>query len=72
VPTLVLAGDKDRLIPKEHSDRLVELLTAEGAELLDHVVVPEAGHMVPLEKPDAVTGAIVRLIRRVTAGRAAS
>ncbi len=68
VPTLVLTGDKDRLIPKEHSDKIVELLTDEGAELVDYVVVPEAGHMVPLEKPDAVTRAIVRLVRRVAAG----
>jgi pimeloyl-ACP methyl ester carboxylesterase len=72
VPTLVLTGDSDKLIPKEHSDTLVELLGQDGGERVEYVVVPEAGHMVPLEKPDEVTRAIVRLIRRAAAGRAAS
>ena len=72
VPTLVLTGDSDTLIPKEHSDTLVELLTEDGGELVEFVVVPGAGHMVPLEKPDEVTRAIVRLIRRVAAGSVAA
>jgi pimeloyl-ACP methyl ester carboxylesterase len=72
VPTLVLTGDRDRLIPKEHSDNLVELLAKDGGGHVEYVVVPEAGHMVPLEKPDDVTRALVRLIRRVTAGSAAA
>jgi pimeloyl-ACP methyl ester carboxylesterase len=72
VPTLVLTGEGDKLIPKEHSDVLVELLRQEGGELVEYLVVPEAGHMVPLEKPDVVTRALVRLIRRVTAGSPAA
>jgi pimeloyl-ACP methyl ester carboxylesterase len=72
VPTLVLTGEHDKLIPKEHSDTLVELLRRDGDELVEYVVVPEAGHMVPLEKPDDVTRALVRLIRRSTAGRVAA
>jgi pimeloyl-ACP methyl ester carboxylesterase len=71
VPTLVLTGDSDKLIPRQHSDTLVELLRQQGGEV-EYVVVPEAGHMVPLEKPDDVTRAIVRLIRRVAAGSAAA
>lgn len=65
VPTLVLTGDEDRLIPKEHSDVLVELLGRAGGETVEYVVVPDAGHMVPLEKPDEVTAALSRLLRRV-------
>jgi pimeloyl-ACP methyl ester carboxylesterase len=72
VPVLVLTGDGDKLIPPGHSDTLVELLRQDGAELVEYVVVPGAGHMVPLEKPDDVTRAIVRLIRRVTTGSAAA
>jgi pimeloyl-ACP methyl ester carboxylesterase len=72
VPTLVLTGDRDKLIPTEHSDTLVELLRRDGGELVEYVVVPEAGHMVPLERPDDVTRAIVRLIRRVAARSAAA
>jgi pimeloyl-ACP methyl ester carboxylesterase len=62
VPTLVLTGDKDLLIPKGHSERLVELLP--DAEL---VVVPEAGHMVLLERPGDVNAALAELLDRVRA-----
>jgi pimeloyl-ACP methyl ester carboxylesterase len=72
VPTLVLTGDRDKLIPKEHSDTLVELLREDSGDLVEYLVVPEAGHMVPLEKPDDVTRAIVRLIRRVAAAGVAA
>jgi pimeloyl-ACP methyl ester carboxylesterase len=67
VPTLVLTGEEDKLIPKEHSDLLMERLEGTGAEL---VVIPEAGHMVLLEKPAEVTAALSALLRR--AGAAAS
>ena len=62
VPTLVLTGEGDTLIPKAHSERLVELLP--DAEL---VVVPDAGHMVLLEKPDEVNAALTGLLHRATA-----
>ena len=62
VPTLVLTGEKDTLIPKEHSAHIVELLP--DAEF---VVVPDAGHMVLLEKPAEVTSALVGLLRRARA-----
>ncbi|MGY1608301.1 alpha/beta fold hydrolase [Geodermatophilus sp. SYSU D00700] len=67
VPTLVLTGDADKLIPMAHSDTLVELLGGEGPGV-EYVVVPEAGHLVPLEKPEEVTRALGRLVRRVAAG----
>jgi pimeloyl-ACP methyl ester carboxylesterase len=62
VPVLVLTGNADKLIPMAHSERIVELLP--DSEL---VVVPDAGHLVPLEKPDEVTGALARLLRKVAA-----
>ena len=62
VPTLVLTGEKDKMIPKEHSELIVERLS--DAEF---VVVPEAGHLVLLEKPDEVSGALTALLRRVVA-----
>jgi pimeloyl-ACP methyl ester carboxylesterase len=64
VPTLVLTGEKDTMIPKEHSERIVEELP--DAEF---VVVPDAGHMVLLEKPAEVSDALTRLLRRVAADR---
>jgi pimeloyl-ACP methyl ester carboxylesterase len=65
VPTLVLTGDADKMIPKAHSDTLVELLGGEGP-MVEYVVVPDAGHLVPLEKPEEVTRALSGLVRRVT------
>jgi pimeloyl-ACP methyl ester carboxylesterase len=62
VPTLVLTGDRDTLIPKEHSERLVELLP--DAEL---IMVPKAGHMVLLEKPAEVNAALDGLLDKVRA-----
>jgi pimeloyl-ACP methyl ester carboxylesterase len=67
IPVLVLTGDKDTLIPPEHSDTIVELLGGPDAPGVEHVVVHEAGHMVPLEKPDEVTAALSALLRRVVA-----
>ncbi|MGY2003916.1 alpha/beta fold hydrolase [Blastococcus sp. SYSU DS1024] len=68
VPTLVLTGDRDKMIPREHSDLIVERLDAAGDNAVDYVVVPGAGHMVPLEEPDQVSRAIAGLLRRVAAG----
>jgi pimeloyl-ACP methyl ester carboxylesterase len=67
VPTLVLTGDKDTLIPPRHSDMIVQLLGGTDAPDVEYVVVAEAGHMVPLEKPDEVTAALSALLRRVSA-----
>jgi pimeloyl-ACP methyl ester carboxylesterase len=62
IPTLVLTGDKDKMIPKEHSELIVERLPDS-----QFVVVPDAGHLVLLEKPDEVSAALTALLRRVTA-----
>jgi pimeloyl-ACP methyl ester carboxylesterase len=62
IPTLVLTGDKDRMIPAEHSDLLAERLPD-----TEYVVVPDAGHLVLLEKPEQVNDALTRLLRRVAA-----
>ena len=62
IPTLVLTGDEDTMIPKEHSELIVERLPE-----AEFVVVPDAGHMVLLEKPDVVSEALTALLRRVAA-----
>ena len=42
-------------------------LLGADAERVEHVVVADAGHLVPLEKPAEVTAALAALIRRTTA-----
>jgi pimeloyl-ACP methyl ester carboxylesterase len=61
VPTLVLASERDRLTPPVHAERLAAALP----QLVEHVTVPRAGHMAPLEAPDAVNAALERLLARV-------
>ena len=63
IPTLVLTGDTDKLIPMQHSELIVERLPDS-----EFVVVPDAGHLVLLEKPAEVTRALTALLRKVGAG----
>lgn len=52
VPTLVLSGDQDKLIPNEMSKEMAGMIS--GSRL---VIVPDAGHMAPIEQPGAVIAA---------------
>lgn len=53
-PTLVLVGEADELTPP---DRAVEMANGiAGARL---VTVPDCGHLSPIERPDAVTHALL-------------
>ena len=54
--TVVIWGDSDKLIVPEYGEAFAKQIR--GAEL---VRVPEAGHMVNLEKPDAVLDAIAKV-----------
>ena len=57
VDVVVVAGDKDLITPLDHSREMADALPT--AEL---VVVEGAGHMVPVEKPAAVTAALETLL----------
>jgi pimeloyl-ACP methyl ester carboxylesterase len=67
VRTLVLTGDKDRMIPMEHSELIVERLGRAGEGTAEFVVIPDAGHLVLLEKHEEVTAALARLLRKAAA-----
>lgn len=59
-PTLVVAGGEDRVIPVAESEAMAEGIP--GARL---DVIPEAGHLVNLEQPDAFQGIVEAWIRRL-------
>lgn len=61
LPTAVLVGGRDRLTPSNCADTIVRALP--NAE---HLICPDAGHMLPLECPDEVTGAIARVCQRAS------
>lgn len=64
LPTLVLGGTRDRLIPIRHSEKI-------AAALPDATFVryPGAGHMVHLERAEQLAGRIGELVASVQAGR---
>ncbi|MFD7979705.1 alpha/beta fold hydrolase [Streptomyces sp. NPDC059071] len=62
VPVLALAGDHDLVTPSSHTEAIADLLP--DAEL---VIVPDAGHLVMLEHPEAVTDRIADLLARAGA-----
>jgi pimeloyl-ACP methyl ester carboxylesterase len=57
VPTLIVWGREDQLIPPVYADQWLELLPYG-----DKVVVEDAGHMVPYEQPDAVERAVMHFL----------
>ncbi|OIK03069.1 alpha/beta hydrolase [Streptomyces sp. MUSC 14] len=62
MPVLVLAGVQDLVTPSEHSEVIADLLPE--CEL---VLVPDAGHLVMLEHPEAVTDRLADLLTRAGA-----
>jgi pimeloyl-ACP methyl ester carboxylesterase len=68
VPTIVIAGEHDRLTPPVHAQRLAESLP----HLVELVEVRGIGHMAPVEAPDVVTAKIAQLARHRHAERPAA
>jgi pimeloyl-ACP methyl ester carboxylesterase len=58
VPTAVIAGERDRLIPAHHARRLAEALP----NLDGPVITRGTGHMMPVTDPELVTGRIRALV----------
>jgi pimeloyl-ACP methyl ester carboxylesterase len=59
--TLVICGDKDRMTPPRWSRYLQERIP--GSELR---IVKDSGHMLPLENPQALAGAVQTFLEGVT------
>ena len=58
-PALVLCGDSDHLTPPECSREIATLI--QGAEL---VMIPRCGHMLTMERPEAVNAELSRWLSR--------
>lgn len=58
VPTLVVSGSEDQVIPAEETERMVAALPR-----ATHVVVPGAGHLAPVENPKVVDAAILGFLQ---------
>lgn len=60
VPTLVIGSDEDKALPLRQSKRIADGIP--GAEL---VVVPQAGHLAPIENPGPVKDAVTRFMTKM-------
>jgi 3-oxoadipate enol-lactonase len=58
VPTLIIAGADDALIPIEESESMARLIPC--AKL---VIIPDAGHMAPLENHEATDAALLGFLQ---------
>ena len=63
IPTVVMVGSADLLTPPHHARRLASAIS--GARLL---VLPGAGHYLPLERDQAVSAELVAAVERARAG----
>ena len=63
VPVLVVAGADDMMVPPESSEELHRAIP--GSRM---VVVPGAGHMLPMEQPDEFNRVLGEFLRSVEGG----
>ena len=61
VPTVVIAGENDRLTPPSHARRIAEELP----QLMRLIVLPETGHMAPLERHQEIVDVLRSLAQKV-------
>lgn len=59
-PTVVLAGAQDALLPREVHEEMAQAIP--GATL---TLVPDCGHLAPLERPQAVAAALAGLVASI-------
>lgn len=58
VPTLVICGAEDEMTPVKYADYLADRIP--GAQ---KAIIPDAGHFVPLQQPQAVNAAIADFLK---------
>lgn len=63
VPTLVLHGEDDQLLPPKKAQEMAGLIS--GASF---VAIPRSGHLLSLENPDAVNAALADFLQKVSPG----
>lgn len=65
-PTLWLRGANSTLVKQEEMERAVRLARQHGADA-DLIVIPNAGHMLPLEQPEQANAAVLAFLDKVLA-----
>ncbi|MET9491723.1 alpha/beta hydrolase [Nocardia sp. NPDC006630] len=70
VPTSVVAGSYDKLLPEEHSREIADTLADSG--YLDRYLILPTGHLVNIEAADAFNAELARVIRAGRRGMVAA
>ena len=60
LPVLVVAGSKDQITPRDRAQKMADAIP--GAKL---VVLPGVGHLSPVERPEAATGAMTDFLATI-------
>jgi pimeloyl-ACP methyl ester carboxylesterase len=58
VPTLILFGEHDLVVPPGNAELLAQRIVDSTT-----VIIPDAGHLFPIERPEAAAGAVVEFLR---------
>lgn len=58
IPTLILAGEHDKVVPPENAFLLGERIADSQV-----VILPDTGHFFPIEKPEAASQAVIKFIK---------
>ena len=67
VPTVVIAGEKDRLTPPAHARKIAEMLP----QLKELVLLEATGHMAAVEQPAVISNALAELAAGIESGDSA-
>ena len=59
-PTLILAGEADRVVPRVYQERLRNRLPH-----AQFVSIPDSGHASNIDRPDAVNEAVLKFLHAV-------
>ena len=66
MPTMVILGNKDQVLPQEAFERVAELVPPQNSEVIR---VDVSAHMVMLERRDAVNRAVIRFVEKDMPGQ---
>ncbi len=61
IPTLVIAGQDDQLIPLEESRQMADAIPD-----AQFTVIPDSGHLTPLEQPIATSRVVAEFVEALS------
>lgn len=66
LPTLILHGEDDQLIPASEAQAMAAAINENSAENAILELIPKAGHLLNLEQPERFNEAVLRYLKRIS------